>query len=58
MARYNNAPYIQINEGDHFGEIDIVLKHEEQRPDNASSYSPHCSFLSNFQHFFTVMATT
>ena len=31
MARYNNAPYIQIDEGDCFGEIDIVLKNEEIR---------------------------
>ena len=33
MARFNNAKYIEIEEGDHFGEIDIVLKNEEMRLD-------------------------
>ena len=31
MPNYDNTPYILIEEGDHFGDIDIVLENETQR---------------------------
>ena len=39
MASYNNSPYILIEEGDHFGDIDIVLANEMQRLDLIESES-------------------
>ena len=49
MARYNNAPYIQIDEGDCFGEIDIVLKNEEIRVEDSCSDSHFEAYdLSHF----------
>ena len=58
MLRYNNARYFSIEEGDHFGEIDIVFEVNQsilENPENESKPFSH-NFKGIYRRF-TVQAT-
>ena len=51
MIRYDNIPYIRIEEGDCFGDIDIVLENEQRKleANQDSKDSDHIDFSEYYQ---------